>query len=80
MKDLWFIFLIGIGLACIKFTYLLIKKYKINRFHTNIQFSKILQTFSNKNFQTQMTYARGNKKMSIFEEVKKASKPCKLNF
>lgn len=80
MKELWFIFLIGVGLACLKFSYLLIKKYKINRVQNNNKFSRILQTFATKNFQIQRTYTTGNKRMSLFQDMKKNSKMSNDSF
>lgn len=71
MKELWFIFLIGFGLAIIRFLYKLALKFKFNRRKRNKNFSRILQTYKTRNIQSQKTFARGDKRISLFQELKK---------
>ncbi len=71
MKELWFIFLIGFGLALLKFMYVLMMRYKVNRVKQSQKFSRVLQTFATKNFQIQKTYTMGEKRISLFQEMKK---------
>ncbi len=74
MKELWFIFLIGCGLALIKFAYLLLKKYRINKTKLTKKFSTVLQTFKNDDLKKGRTLSNGKARISIFKEMKNTGK------
>lgn len=74
MKELWFIFLIGCGLAGIKFIYLLMKGYQMNKVKFTKKFSTVLQTFRGENIEKQKTFLTGKKRISMFKEMKNTGK------